>query len=94
MGVKSWLGAWPVYRQPTGGDPLGRGAAARSAATSRLEPCTSTADRVAPSSCPYRAVGCGQRIYVKGEKVVQIEGDPDSPVSRGRLCPKARPACN
>jgi len=40
------------------------------------------------SVCPYCAVGCGQRIYVKDEKVVQIEGDPDSPISRGRLCPK------
>jgi formate dehydrogenase major subunit len=33
-------------------------------------------------------VGCGQRVYVKDEKVTQIEGDPDSPISRGRLCPK------
>jgi formate dehydrogenase major subunit len=33
-------------------------------------------------------VGCGQRVYVKDERVVQIEGDPDSPISRGRLCPK------
>ena len=40
------------------------------------------------SICPYCAVGCGQRVYVKGERVVQIEGDPDSPISRGRLCPK------
>jgi formate dehydrogenase major subunit len=43
---------------------------------------------VARSVCPYCAVGCGQRVYVKDEKVVQIEGDPDSPISRGRLCPK------
>ena len=40
------------------------------------------------SICPYCAVGCGQKVYVKDEKVVQIEGDPDSPISRGRLCPK------
>lgn len=40
------------------------------------------------SICPYCAVGCGQRVYVKDERVIQIEGDPDSPVSRGRLCPK------
>ena len=40
------------------------------------------------SICPFCAVGCGQDIYVKDEKVVQIEGDPDSPISRGRLCPK------
>ena len=41
-----------------------------------------------PSVCPYCAVGCGQRVFVKDEQVVQIEGDPDSPISRGRLCPK------
>ncbi len=40
------------------------------------------------SVCPYCAVGCGQKVYVKDERVVQIEGDPDSPISRGRLCPK------
>ena len=40
------------------------------------------------SICPYCAVGCGQKVYVKDERVVQIEGDPDSPISRGRLCPK------
>lgn len=40
------------------------------------------------SVCPFCAVGCGQKVYVKDERVVQIEGDPDSPISRGRLCPK------
>ena len=49
---------------------------------------TETADRVVDSICPYCAVGCGQKVYVKDEKVVQIEGDPASPISRGRLCPK------
>jgi formate dehydrogenase major subunit len=53
-----------------------------------LTPRTRTADRVVQSICPYCAVGCGQRVYVKDERVVQIEGDPDSPISRGRLCPK------
>jgi formate dehydrogenase major subunit len=43
---------------------------------------------VVQSICPYCAVGCGQKVYVKDERVVQIEGDPDSPISRGRLCPK------
>jgi formate dehydrogenase major subunit len=43
---------------------------------------------VVKSICPYCAVGCGQQVFVKDEKVVQIEGDPDSPISRGRLCPK------
>ena len=79
---------WPVLRQLTDGDLLGRGKAARSRRTDEIEPRTSTADRVARSVCPYCAVGCGQKIFVKDEKIVQIEGDPDSPVNRGRLCPK------
>jgi formate dehydrogenase major subunit len=43
---------------------------------------------VVQSVCPYCAVGCGQRIYVEAGRITQIEGDPDSPISRGRLCPK------
>jgi formate dehydrogenase major subunit len=84
---KAFLG-WPVLRQLTGPDKLGRGAAARSPRTADWVARTETADRVVRSVCPYCAVGCGQRVYVKDERVVQIEGDPDSPVSRGRLCPK------
>ena len=80
--------SWPVVRQLTGRDPLGRGPAAQSAHTRAIRPRTATADRVVQSVCPYCAVGCGQKIYVKDEKVIQIEGDPDSPISRGRLCPK------
>lgn len=77
----------PLIRQ-LNDDPLGLGRAARSPRSERLVPRTATADRVAKSVCPYCAVGCGQRVYVKDEKVIQIEGDPDSPISRGRLCPK------
>jgi formate dehydrogenase major subunit len=79
---------WPVVRQATGTDRLGRGAAVRSAHTAAERARTSTADRVVDSVCPYCAVGCGQKVFVKDEKVVQIEGDPASPISRGRLCPK------
>jgi formate dehydrogenase major subunit len=77
----------PLLRQ-LGGDPLGLGRAAQSARSADLVPRTRTADRVVQSICPYCAVGCGQKVYVKDEKVIQIEGDPDSPISRGRLCPK------
>ena len=77
----------PIFRQLQG-DWRGLGRAARSRHSRTLEPRTHTADRVVQSICPYCAVGCGQKVYVSGEKVVQIEGDPDSPVSRGRLCPK------
>jgi len=88
VGVRSWIEGWPVYRQLQGTDPLGRGAAAKSPGSERLVPRTATADRMVQSVCPYCAVGCGQRVYVRDEKVVQVEGDPDSPISRGRLCPK------
>jgi formate dehydrogenase major subunit len=77
----------PLLRQ-LAGDPWGLGRSAQSSRSERLQPRTKTADRVVQSICPYCAVGCGQKVYVKDEKVVQIEGDPDSPISRGRLCPK------
>jgi formate dehydrogenase major subunit len=89
-GATAWrrIAGWPVLRQLTGDDRLGLGEAAQSARSAGMEARTETADRVVPSVCPYCAVGCGQRIYVKDEQVIQVEGDPDSPVSRGRLCPK------
>ena len=93
MGDKAFLG-WPLLRQLTGKDTLGRGPAVRSARTENLTARTTTADRVAKSVCPYCAVGCGQRVFVKDEKVIQIEGDPDSPISRGRLCPKGSASKN
>jgi formate dehydrogenase major subunit len=77
----------PLLRQ-LAGDPLGLGRAAQSRRSRELTARTATADRVVKSICPYCAVGCGQKVYVKDERVVQIEGDPDSPISRGRLCPK------
>ena len=86
--MRTWIEGWPVYRQLTGPDKLGLGAATKSGPTSRHQPRVATADKVVKSVCPYCAVGCGQNVYVAGEKVTQIEGDPDSPVSRGRLCPK------
>jgi formate dehydrogenase major subunit len=90
---RAFLG-WPAVRQLTKGDLLGRGPSVTSKATEGLVARTVTADRVARSVCPYCAVGCGQRVYVKDERVVQIEGDEDSPVSRGRLCPKGSASKN
>jgi formate dehydrogenase major subunit len=77
----------PLWRQLRH-DPLGLARAARSPRSQRLVARTATADRVVPSICPYCAVGCAQQVYVKDERVVGIEGDPASPISRGRLCPK------
>ncbi|MBO0834887.1 MAG: dehydrogenase [Actinobacteria bacterium] len=79
---------WPAYRQLTNHDRRGLGAAVTSQRTRTLRPRTATADKVVKSVCPYCAVGCGQNVYVQDGRVTQIEGDPDSPVSRGRLCPK------
>ena len=87
MGDSAFLG-WPLVRQVTGRDRLGRGAAAQSPRSATLEPRTAEADRVVDSVCPFCAVGCGQKVFVKDGQVTQIEGNPASPISRGRLCPK------
>jgi formate dehydrogenase major subunit len=81
------LSSWPVLGQMRG-DPLGLGRAAQSRRSRELRPRTEGAERVVKSVCPYCAVGCGQLVFVKDGAVDQIEGDPDSPISRGRLCPK------
>jgi formate dehydrogenase major subunit len=82
------VSTWPLLRQIAGRDRLGLGAAATSDHTRRIEPRTRTADKVVASVCPYCGVGCGQLVYVQDGRVTQIEGDPASPISRGRLCPK------
>lgn len=81
--------SWPLIRQLTTGDLLGLDRkAAGSSRTASLEARTKSADRVVDSVCPYCAVGCGQLVYVKDERIIDIEGDPGSPVSNGCLCPK------
>jgi formate dehydrogenase major subunit len=40
------------------------------------------------SICPYCAVGCGQVVYTRDGKLIDIEGNPRSPISQGTLCPK------
>jgi formate dehydrogenase major subunit len=83
---KQLLDRWPLAQQILqGGD--GTGIEAKSARTRALKPRHQEAD-AARSVCPYCAVGCGQLIYHKDGKLLSIEGDPASPVSRGRLCPK------
>jgi formate dehydrogenase major subunit len=88
MGLTKLVTAWPVLRQLQGRDPLGLGSAVTSQKTQRTRARTKDADQVVESVCPYCAVGCGQLVYVKDGEVTQIEGDPASPISRGRLCPK------
>ena len=77
---------WPLIRQLKNGSD-GTGAEAMSERTKALRPKNSDA-QVARSICPYCGVGCGQLVYHRDGKVVSIEGDPQSPISRGHLCPK------
>jgi formate dehydrogenase major subunit len=88
------IAQWPVVRQIREGDPLGLGKAAQSKHSQTLTPRIDDADHVARSICPFCAVGCAQLVYVKDGAVIQIEGDPASPISRGRLCPKGAASKN
>ena len=94
MSTRNFFPSWSVLRQIAGKDKLALGKAAQSSHQANLTPRTAQADEVVKSVCPYCAVGCGQRVFVKDGEVTQIEGDPDSPISRGRLCPKGAASRN
>jgi formate dehydrogenase major subunit len=80
------LAPWPLARQLAGGG-RGTGQDAMSANTLALRPRNEGA-AVARSICPYCAVGCGQLVFHRDNRLVSIEGDPASPISAGHLCPK------
>jgi formate dehydrogenase major subunit len=89
LGLFDWVNGWPVLRQLRSGDLLGLShTTAGTARSAGLQPRTRASDAVKRSVCPYCAVGCGQLVHVKDGRITDIEGDPDSPISRGRLCPK------
>jgi formate dehydrogenase major subunit len=90
VGLGSLIESWPLLRQLRQGDPLGLGPAVQSPRSRALRPRIDDAEHVVQSICPYCAVGCGQLVYVKDSEVQHIEGDPASPISRGRLCPKGQ----
>jgi formate dehydrogenase major subunit len=75
-----------MFRLPLSSDvdlarePYSRQTAAKS---SRLRGAT-----VTEGVCPYCAVGCGQLIYTKAGRIIDIEGNPESPINEGTLCPK------
>ncbi len=86
MNVLKRLADWPLLQQiRTGAD--GTGPEVMSERTRNLRPKNDGA-HVARSICPYCGVGCGQLVYHKQGKLISIEGDPQSPISRGHLCPK------
>jgi formate dehydrogenase major subunit len=90
MDLGSLIARWPALRQVTENDPMGLGKAAQSRRSKTLRPRIENADHTVQSVCPYCAVGCGQLVHVKDGEVIHIEGDPASPISRGRLCPKGQ----
>ncbi len=81
------ISRWPLWKQIQNKDWKATGAIAWSERTKTLRPRNEGAE-VARSVCPFCAVGCGQLVFHRGNDLVSIEGDPDSPHSRGRLCPK------
>ncbi len=84
---KQLLNRWPVIKQIQNKSWRGTGEEAMSDHTRKLLPKHFDA-QVARSVCPYCGVGCGQLVYHKNGQLVSIEGDTDSPISRGHLCPK------
>ena len=88
MGVFDSISRWPVIQQILRGDLTALGDSAKSSRSTDLRPRTETADKVVRSICPYCAVGCGQLVFVQDGRITDIEGDPDSPISQGCLCPK------
>src|SRR3954453_24021672 len=88
MGLFNVLSSiWPAARQAAQGDLTALGSSAWSDRSVGLRPRLDGAE-VHRSICPYCAVGCGQNVFVKDGRILDIEGDEDSPISRGRLCPK------
>lgn len=87
MAKKKSRFGWPALRQFSS-DPTGLGEAAKSPRTDSLRPRIEEADAAVDSICPYCGVGCGQKVYVKEGKIMNIEGDYGSPISLGALCPK------
>src|ERR1700684_2299223 len=84
--IKDLITRWPVVKQILNRAD-GTGVEAMSEHTLHMRPKNDGAE-VAHSVCPYCAVGCGQLVFHKGNKLISIEGNPASPLSRGRLCPK------
>jgi formate dehydrogenase major subunit len=84
--MKEMLLRWPLVRQIVQrGD--GTGMESMSEQTRSLQPKIHGA-KVSRSVCPYCGVGCGQLIFHRDGQLISIEGDPESPISRGHLCPK------
>jgi formate dehydrogenase major subunit len=85
--LKGFITDWPALKQLRNRAWRGTGEEAMSEHTRNLAPKNQVAE-VSRSICPYCGVGCGQLVFHKDGKLISIEGDPESPISRGHLCPK------
>ena len=84
----SLLGKWPLLQQIRKGLD-GTGLESMSDKTRAMRARVAAPGvKTSKSICPYCAVGCGQLVFHKDDKVIAIEGDPESPISQGNLCPK------
>ncbi len=81
-----FLRNWSLPRQARG--ESARSAAARSTLSESLRPRLEAADRIGTSVCPFCAVGCSTLFYVKNGRLLHVEGNPESPINEGTLCPK------
>lgn len=81
-----FLRNWSLPRQARGASH--RSDAARSTVSERMRPRLEEADTVGVSVCPYCAVGCSTLMYARDGRLTHVEGNPDSPVNGGTLCPK------
>ena len=88
MGLRETIGEWPVLRQIKHRDLTGLIVDTAGSKETRTKQSRTVGAEVSRSVCPYCAVGCGQLLYHRDGELIDIEGDPDSPVSRGKLCPK------
>src|ERR1044072_5649385 len=84
--LADFLNRWPAFRQLRDGSS-GTGREAMTRRTLALRPKNDGAE-AARSVCAYCGVGCGQLVFHRDGRIVNIEGDPESPISNGRLCPK------
>ena len=84
--IDDLISSWPLVRQILGRKD-GTGIESMSQKTREMHARIDDA-KVARSICPYCGVGCGQLVYHKNGKLISIEGDPESPISQGNLCPK------
>ena len=88
MGLSDLVERWPVVRQLKHRDLTGLLVDTAGSPRTRATMTRTKGAEATKSVCPFCAVGCGQVLYTRDGKLVDVEGDPDSPVSRGKLCPK------